>query len=233
MSRPIIRRWFTGHGRIRLIRPTHGIHPGMRLVHPCLPLGQVSRSARRGDMRGAAPTGAEETSISTSTETPILIQTLIASRPSRISRRAGREKGAPSSMTQAIERASVTETTRLLRSSTGAVMPRQSRRVKIFADGRRAAVKSWRVRAVPATAVVWGTRGVWVIVGGQTQAAVSGVVAAEGCGVEGVCDGSVGVGRQSGGGRHVGGGGAGVRGGGRGGGGVWGSKCVPGRGSRW
>src|SRR4029077_8053732 len=91
----------------------------------------------------------------TSTETPILIQTLIASRPSRISKRAGREKEAPSSMTRAIERASVTETTRLLRSSTGAVMPKQPRRAKIFAAGRRAAVKNWRARAVPATAVVW------------------------------------------------------------------------------
>ena len=57
-------------------------------------------------------------------------------------------------MTRAIERASVTETTRLLRSLTGAVMPKRPRRVKIFAAGRRAAVKNWRVRAVPATAVV-------------------------------------------------------------------------------
>lgn len=58
-------------------------------------------------------------------------------------------------MTRAIERASVTETTRLLRSLTGAVMPKRPRRAKIFAAGRRAAVKNWRVRAVPATAVVW------------------------------------------------------------------------------
>jgi hypothetical protein len=97
-------------------------------------------------------------SISTSTGTPILIQTLIASRPSRISKRAGREKGAPSSMTRAIERASVTKTTRLLRSSTGAVMLKQSRRVKIFVAGRRVAGKTWRARAVPATAVVWGRK---------------------------------------------------------------------------
>src|SRR5215467_8882212 len=144
----------------------------MRSVHLCLPLERGSRSALHGGMRGAAPTGVEEMSISTSTGTPILIQTLIASRPSRICKREGREKGAPSSMTRAIERASVTETTRLLRSSTGAVMPKQSRRAKIFADGRRAVVKNWRVRAVPATAVVWGTRVVWVIVGGQTKAAV-------------------------------------------------------------
>ena len=58
-------------------------------------------------------------------------------------------------MTRAIERASVTETTRLLRSSTGAVMLKQPRRAKIFAVGRKAAGKSWRVRAAPATAVVW------------------------------------------------------------------------------
>src|SRR5215475_15052529 len=164
MCRPTIRRWFTGHGRIRLIRRTHGIHPDMRLAHPCLPLGQVSRSALRGDTPGGAPTGAAVMSMSMSTETPILIQTLIASRPSRISKRAGREKGAPSSMTPAIERASVTETTRLLRSSTGAAMPRQSRRVKIFVAGQRAAVKNWRVRAVPATEVVWEKRAVLGIV---------------------------------------------------------------------
>jgi hypothetical protein len=63
-------------------------------------------------------------------------------------------------MTRAIERASVTETMRLLRSSTGAVMPRRSRRVKIFAAGRRVADKTWRARAVPATAVVWGRKAV-------------------------------------------------------------------------
>src|SRR5262249_3549801 len=49
----------------------------------------------------------------------------------------------------------------LLRSSTGAAMPKQSRRVKIFAAGRRAAVKNWRVRAVPATGAVWVTRAGW------------------------------------------------------------------------
>src|SRR4029077_7379350 len=100
----------------------------------------------------------------TSTETPILIQTLIASRPSRISKRAGREKGAPSSMTRAIERASVTETTRLLRNSTGAVMPKRPRRAKIFAAGRKVAGKNWRAKAVPATAVDWETRAVSGIV---------------------------------------------------------------------
>src|SRR5262245_55515260 len=156
----------------------------MRSVHLCLPLERGSRSALHGGMRGAAPTGVEEMSISMSTGTPILIQTLIASRPSRISKRAGREKGGPSSMTPAIERASVTETTRLLRSSTGAVMPKQSRRVKIVVAGQRAAGKNWRVRAVPATAMAWGRKAVleievvweirvvWVIVGGQTKAAV-------------------------------------------------------------
>ena len=72
----------------------------------------------------------------------------------------GQKKGAPSSMTRAIERASVTETTRLLRSLTGAVMPKRPRRAKIFAAGRRAAVKNWRVRAVPATAVVWERKAV-------------------------------------------------------------------------
>src|SRR5262249_10874043 len=172
MSRPIIRQWFTEHGHIRLIRPILGIRLGMRSVHLCLPLERGARSALRGDTPGGALTGAAVTSISMSTETPILIQTLIASRPSRISKRAGRGKGAPSSMTRAIERVSVTGITRLLRSSTAAAMPKQSRRGKIFADGRRAAVKKWRVRAVPATAVVWGTRVVWVIVGGQTKAAV-------------------------------------------------------------
>lgn len=76
-------------------------------------------------------------------------------------------------MTRAIERASVTETTRLLRSSTGAVMPKRPRRAKIFAAGRRAAVKNWRVRAVPATAVAWERKVVseiaagWEIRGGQ------------------------------------------------------------------
>ena len=58
-------------------------------------------------------------------------------------------------MTRAIERASVTETTRLLRSSTGAVMPKRLRRAKTFAVGRKAAGKSWRVRVAPATAEVW------------------------------------------------------------------------------
>src|SRR5262247_613333 len=164
MSRPIIQQWFTEHGHIRLIRPILGIRLGMRSVHLCLPLERGSRSALRGDTPGGAPTGAAVMSMSMSTETPILIQTLIASRPSRISKRAGREKGAPSSMTPAIERASVTETTRLLRSSTGAVMPKQSRRVKIFVAGQRAAVKNWRVRAVPATEVVWEKRAVLGIV---------------------------------------------------------------------
>ena len=145
----------------------------VRVWPPCLPLGQALRSALPGDSRGAAPTGAAVMSTSTLTETPILIQTLIASRPSRISKPGGREKGAPSSMTRAIERASVTETTRLLRSSTGAVMLKRPRRAKIFAAGRRAAVKNWRVRAVPATAVVWERKVVleieagWEIRGGQ------------------------------------------------------------------
>ena len=160
MSRPIIRRWFMERGLIRPTRPIPGIRPGTRLAPPCLPLGQALRSALPGDSRGAAPTGAAGRLMSTSTETPILIQTLIASRPSRISKRAGREKGAPSSMTRAIERASVTETTRLLRSSTGAAMPKQPRRAKIFAVGRKAAGKNWRVRAVPATAVVWARKAV-------------------------------------------------------------------------
>ena len=173
MSRPIIRQWFTERGLIRLTRHTRGIHPGTRLAPPCLPLGQALRSALPGDSRGAAPTGAAGRLMSTSTETPILIQTLIASRPSRISKPGGKEKGAPSSMTRAIERASVTETTRLLRSSTGAVMPKRPRRAKIFAAGRKAAGKNWRVRAVPATAVVWerkavvGDRAGWGIRGGQ------------------------------------------------------------------
>jgi hypothetical protein len=34
-------------------------------------------------------------------------------------------------------------------------MLKQPRRAKIFAVGRKAAGKSWRVRAAPATAVVW------------------------------------------------------------------------------
>ena len=63
-------------------------------------------------------------------------------------------------MTRATERASVTETTRLLRSSTGAVMLKQSRRATIFAAGLRAAGKSWRAKAVLATAVVWGRKAV-------------------------------------------------------------------------
>ena len=73
--------------------PYPGIRPGTRLAPPCLPLGQALRSALPGDSRGAAPTGAAGRLMSMSTETPILIQTLIASRPSRISKRAGREKG--------------------------------------------------------------------------------------------------------------------------------------------
>ena len=66
-------------------------------------------------------------------------------------------------MTRAIERVSVTETTRPLRSSTEAVMLKQSRRVTIFVAGLRAADKTWRVRAVPATAVVWERKVVWEI----------------------------------------------------------------------
>jgi hypothetical protein len=61
-------------------------------------------------------------------------------------------------MTRAIERASVTETTRLLRSSTGAVMPKRPRRAKIFAVGRKAAGKNWHAKVVLATAVDWETR---------------------------------------------------------------------------
>ena len=62
-------------------------------------------------------------------------------------------------MTRATERASVTETTRLLRSSTGAVILKQSRRATIFAAGLRAAGKIWRAKAVPAIVAVkvWGT----------------------------------------------------------------------------
>jgi hypothetical protein len=63
-------------------------------------------------------------------------------------------------MTPAIERVSVTETTRLLRSSTGAVMLKQSKRVTIFVAGPRVADKTWRARAVPATGVVWGRKAV-------------------------------------------------------------------------
>ena len=129
--------------------------PGYVFGDPCLPLGQALRSALRGDTRGAVPTGAAGRLMSTSTETPILIQTLIASRPSRISKPGGKEKAVPSSMTRAIGRVSVTEMTTRRRSSTGAAMLKQPRRAKIFAVGRKAAGKSWRVRVAPATAEVW------------------------------------------------------------------------------
>src|SRR4029077_9909740 len=113
------------------------------------------RSALPGDSRGEDATGAAGRSMWTSTETPILIQTLIASRPSRISKRAGREKGAPSSMTRAIERVSATEITTRRRSSTVAAMLKRPRRAKIFGAGRKADGKNWRAKAAPATAVAW------------------------------------------------------------------------------
>jgi hypothetical protein len=91
--------------------------------------------------------------MSISTATPISIETSIASNTSRISKRAGREKEAPSSMTRAIERASVTETTARRRSLIGVAMPKESKRAKIFVAVPKAAVKNWRAKA-PATAVV-------------------------------------------------------------------------------
>jgi hypothetical protein len=98
-------------------------------------------------------------SISTSTGTPIsTIRVSIASNTSRISRRAGKEKEAHSSMTRAIERASVTEITTRRRSSTEERMPKRPRRATIFAVGRKAAGKNWRARVVPATGVVWEKR---------------------------------------------------------------------------
>jgi len=39
-------------------------------------------------------------------------------------------------------------------------MPKQPRRAKIFAVGRKAAGKNWRAKAVPATAVVWERKAV-------------------------------------------------------------------------
>jgi hypothetical protein len=39
-------------------------------------------------------------------------------------------------------------------------MPKQLRRAKIFAVGRKAAGKSWRVRAGPATGEVWARKAV-------------------------------------------------------------------------
>jgi hypothetical protein len=98
--------------------------------------------------------------ISTSTETPILIETLIASSTSRISKPGDKEKAVPSSMTQAIAKASGTEITTRRRSSTGAAMPKQPRRAKIFAVGRKAAGKNWRAKVVPATAEVWARKAV-------------------------------------------------------------------------
>ena len=63
-------------------------------------------------------------------------------------------------MTRAIGRVSATEMTTRRRSSTGAAMPKQLRRAKIFAVGRKAAGKSWRVRAGLATAEVWARKAV-------------------------------------------------------------------------
>jgi hypothetical protein len=45
-------------------------------------------------------------------------------------------------------------------------MPKRPRRAKIFAAGRKAAGKSWRARAVPATAVAWERKVVWEIAAG-------------------------------------------------------------------
>jgi hypothetical protein len=63
-------------------------------------------------------------------------------------------------MTRAIGRALVTEMTTRRRSSTVAVMPKQPRRAKIFVVGRKVAGKTWRVKAAPATAVVWARKAV-------------------------------------------------------------------------
>ena len=40
-------------------------------------------------------------------------------------------------------------------------MPNRPRREKIFAVGRKAAGKSWRVKVVPETGAAWVTRAVW------------------------------------------------------------------------
>jgi len=39
-------------------------------------------------------------------------------------------------------------------------MPKRLRRAKIFAVGRKAVGKNWRVKAVPATAVAWERKAV-------------------------------------------------------------------------
>jgi hypothetical protein len=67
-------------------------------------------------------------------------------------------------MTRAIERVSVTGITRLLRSLTGGVTLKQSKRAKIFVAGRKAAGKIWRAKVAPATEAVWVRRAVSEIV---------------------------------------------------------------------
>ena len=46
------------------------------------------------------------------------------------------------------------------RASVEVAMLKRSRLVRIFVAGLRAVVKNWRVRAVPATAVVWERKAV-------------------------------------------------------------------------
>jgi hypothetical protein len=70
-------------------------------------------------------------------------------------------------------------------------MPKQPRRAKIFAVGRKAVGKSWRAKAVPATVGVWERKVVseiaagWEIRGGQAIGVdwatreVPGIVAAK------------------------------------------------------
>ena len=117
------------------------------MAHPCLPLGQALRSALRGDTRGAAPTGAVEMSMSTSTETPISTTRISTARTIKITwNRAGKNRGEVFNTIRAIERVSATEIKAPRKSSTEGAMPKRRSRVNSFAGGPRAAGRNWRVK---------------------------------------------------------------------------------------
>jgi len=128
-------------------------------------------------MRGAVPTGAGETSISTSTGIPISTTPASTGRIiSRILRHGANEKAVHFNMTRVIAKASATETMRRRRSSTRERVPSKFRLEKTFAAALTAAGKNWRAKAAPATEEDWELRvGSEIAVGWPAKAAAQGI----------------------------------------------------------